>query len=490
MTVQARNQEVTSVVTKNESFILKKKNYPNFRAPFAERWVILVLGDALIVMLAVFGAFLLWHQIANPSLDVTIYIRDYWYWFPFLMGGWWVLAGLNDLYYIPASFDKMTSAIRVAVVGIINLAIYLAVFFLIPNNIPREFFLVFLIIVWPGITLWRWGYAALFSRFEHRVLIVGQGERGQSVVKILKQASKLNYQVLGYVDDNLTRSRAVDDGLPVLGHEADLPDLVRHLQIHEVVVAIERSLRKKLFESLVECQANGVRVSLMSDIYRNLYRKIPVEYIDPGWALYEIQNRLVFNRLNLALKRLLDLALALVALPVLAPLVPLIALAVKLDSHGPIFYHQIRCGRAGRPFSIIKFRTMVADAEKDGKPQWATKNDLRITRVGRFLRKSRLDELPQLINVLRGDMSIIGPRPERPEFIEELQQEIRFYRTRLMVKPGLTGWAQIQYNYGNSVEDALIKLQYDFYYLRYWSLWLDLYIVFRTVGVVLKFKGT
>jgi lipopolysaccharide/colanic/teichoic acid biosynthesis glycosyltransferase len=133
---------------------------------------------------------------------------------------------------------------------------------------------------------------------------------------------------------------------------------------------------------------------------------------------------------------------------------------------------------------------MVTNAEKDGQPRWAAKNDARITRVGRLLRKTRLDELPQVLNVLRGEMSIIGPRPERPEFIEELQQVIPFYRTRLMVKPGLTGWAQVQYNYGNSVEDALVKLQYDFYYLRYWSLWLDLYIIFRTFGVVFKFKGT
>lgn len=490
MTVQAKNQEVTPRVIRNESSILENNKYPNFQAPFSERRVLLVLGDALIVMLAVFGAFLLWHQIGNIDLDVTSYIKNHWYWFPCLLSGWWVLAWLNDLYYIPSSFDKITSTIRVAIVGITNLVIYLTIFYFIPNDMPRNFFLYFLLIIWPAMTLWRFMYATLFSRFQHRVLIVGQGERGQSVVRILKQAAKLNYQVLGYVDDNPATSQIRDGDLPVLGKAADLTNLVQQLQIHEVVVAIERRLREKLFESLVECQANGVRVSLMSDLYQELHRKIPVEYIDPIWALYEMQNRLVFKRLDLGLKRLLDLVLLVVGLLVLAPLFPLVALAIRLDSPGPIFYRQTRCGRAGKPFSIIKFRTMVSDAEKDGKAQWATKNDHRITRVGRFLRKTRLDELPQLINVLRGEMSIIGPRPERPEFVEQLQQEIPFYRTRLMVKPGLTGWAQIQYSYGNSVEDALIKLQYDFYYLRYWSLWLDLYIIFRTFGVVFQFKGT
>jgi lipopolysaccharide/colanic/teichoic acid biosynthesis glycosyltransferase len=163
--------------------------------------------------------------------------------------------------------------------------------------------------------------------------------------------------------------------------------------------------------------------------------------------------------------------------------------AIRLDSPGPVFYRQVRSGRGNRPFRIFKFRTMFVDAEKDGRARWATKDDPRITRVGRFLRKSRLDELPQVLNVLRGEMSLVGPRPERPEFVEELQQEVPFFRTRLMVKPGITGWAQIHYDYGNSARDALIKLQYDFYYIHYWSLWLDLYTLYRTLGVVARLKG-
>jgi exopolysaccharide biosynthesis polyprenyl glycosylphosphotransferase len=202
-----------------------------------------------------------------------------------------------------------------------------------------------------------------------------------------------------------------------------------------------------------------------------------------------MQGQPIFNRLRLISKRILDLVFIFLSLPILGLLLPFLALAVHLDSPGPVFYRQLRSGRAGKPFSIIKFRTMVVDAEKDGRARWATENDPRITRVGRFLRKTRLDELPQLINILKGDMSLVGPRPERPEFIEELQQAIPFYRVRLLVKPGLTGWAQIHYDYGNSVEDALIKLQYDFYYIRYWSLWLDLYTLFKTVYVVLRFKG-
>ena len=277
--------------------------------------------------------------------------------------------------------------------------------------------------------------------------------------------------------------------LSVLGQVKDLPRLVKELRVHEVVLAIEQYVESDLFEVLVECQANGVRVSSISDLYEKFLDKIPVEHINPDWAMYMIKDRAVFGRLSLGLKRLLDLVLAGIGLLLFIPLLPLVALAIRLDSVGPIFYRQIRMGQGGKPFSIIKFRTMDTNAEQDGKPRWATKDDVRITRVGRFLRKTRLDEIPQLLNVLRGEMSLVGPRPERPEFVDRLQREIPFYRTRLIVKPGLTGWAQVRYSYGNTLEDAHIKLQYDFYYLRHWSLWLDLHIILQTIGVVLKFRG-
>ena len=237
------------------------------------------------------------------------------------------------------------------------------------------------------------------------------------------------------------------------------------------MVAIEHNLDRELFQLLVECQANGIRVLWMPDLYEKVCRKIPIQHIDPAWALQAMQDQPLFSRLQLGIKRLFDLVLVVSVMPTVLFITPLIALAIKLDSSGPVFYRQKRCGRAGEPFYIYKFRTMTADAEKDGKPRWASANDMRITKVGRIRRKMRLDELPQIFNILRGEMSIVGPRPERPEFVEELQKEIPYYRTRLMVKPGLTGWAQVHYDYGNSVEDAAIKLQYDFYYVRYWSIW-------------------
>ena len=495
MSVQVKNKVPVSNIPRNFGAFLNNTitwRYESFQAPFSERRVLLITMDSLLVLLAAVGAFALWQLKDGIFFDVN-HIHTYWYMFPALLGGWWVLAWLNDLYDIPSSVKKALSATRVVTVGGLGTAIYVVAYFLVlPQTLPRLYFFTFLVMVLIAIILWRWVYASLFTMpsFQHRILIVGNGGRGRSSAKGLKQASGLNYHVVGYVEKGSTTRDIENEDLPIVGRIADLPHLAENLQIREVVVAIERHLDANLFQLLVECQARGVRISLMADLYEKLYRRVPIEYINPGWVLQVIQGRAVFNRLQLSLKRLTDLTLGVFALPVWALFLPLVALAIRLDSPGPIFYRQIRCGRAGKPFSIIKFRTMISDAEQDGKPRWATKNDDRITRVGRILRKARLDELPQVFNILRGEMSFIGPRPERPEFVEELQQEIPFYRARLMVKPGLTGWAQVHYNYGNSVEDALIKLQYDLYYLHSWSLWLDLHIIFKTFGVVFKFKGT
>jgi exopolysaccharide biosynthesis polyprenyl glycosylphosphotransferase len=478
----------TAFITAIEDRIENK--YQAFQVPFSERRALLVLVDALLVLLAGQGAFLLWQRATGIPLN-TAHIGARWYWFPILLGGWWSLAWLNDLYDIPSSNQKILSAVRVAIVGTLGLIIDVAAFFVTPHALPL-FFIYFLLIALPTIIIWRWTYATVFNAppFRHRVLIVGAGERGRAIASALGQEPLVNYKVLGYLDDDLATPGEALDGLPVLGREADLPHLVRQLQIHEVVVAIESNLVDDLFQLLVDCQAQGVRVSQMPDLYEKLNRRIPIQHVDHSWVLDVMQNLPVFNRFQLGIKRLLDLVLGIVGLLVLTPMLLLVAVAIRLDSAGSIFYRQIRCGRAGRPFSIIKFRTMYSDAEQDGKPRWATKDDVRITRVGHFLRKMRLDELPQVINVLRGEMSIVGPRPERPEFIGELEQKIPFYRTRLTVQPGLTGWAQTHYHYGNSVDDALMKLQYDLYYLRYQSLWLDLYIIFRTFGVLLRFGGT
>ena len=463
-----------------------------FQAPFSERRLLLGLGDAASMLGA--HVLLVWLSglSLNWGLDSIVSPLSAWYLLPLILAIWLPIAWLNDLYHVPSSYVKKGTARRLIQTTFLSLLIYAGISYLRPDLFSLYYYLGLTLLMVPLVAGWRVFYTMVFKRdaFQQRVLLLGNSSRHQAVVRDIQKrvwSSYQTYRVVGYVHETAPNDK--DEEMQYLGRSRDLLSVVDTHQIHEIVVTNDGKLKDKLFESLIDCQAKGVRVSWMPEFYERLYQKVPVEHLDRSWALYMIQDRPVFNRLELGLKRLLDLALLLFALPIFLLMLVPVALAIKLESPGPVFYRQVRCGRAGERFMIYKFRTMVANAEKDGRARWASKGDPRITRVGQFLRKSRLDELPQLFNVLRGEMSIVGPRPERPEFVEQLEEEIPFYRMRHLVKPGLTGWAQINYDYGNTVDDALVKLQYDFYYVRYWSIWLDLYILFRTVGVVLLLKG-
>lgn len=465
-----------------------------FQAPFSERRILLWMGDSVALIAAQALTIWFWAFSANfPVLDVLDTVDPRSAWFQVLPVGaiWTALAWLNDLYHVPSSYVKSRTLRRVIQTSVMAMAIYAGVYFLLPV-LPLSYFMLLTLGVIGSVTSWRILYTLVFKRnaFRHRVLILGSATRARAAMKDIqeiKYSSYQTYQVVGYVHD--AEPKTYRPEVRYLGSSQNLPSVIDRHRIHEVVVSTDGKLKNQLFEYLVECQSRGVRVSWLPEFYERLYQRVPVEHIDRNWALYMIQNKAVFNRVELGLKRLMDLALLLAAMPIFLLLLVPIAIAIKLDSKGPVFYRQVRLGRAGEPFTIFKFRTMGVDAERDGKARWADKNDPRITRVGNLLRKTRLDEIPQLLNVLRGEMSIVGPRPERPEMVGDLEAAIPFYRMRLMVKPGITGWAQINYDYGRTVDDALYKLQYDFYYVRYWSIWLDVYTLFRTVGVVFMLKG-
>jgi exopolysaccharide biosynthesis polyprenyl glycosylphosphotransferase len=240
----------------------------------------------------------------------------------------------------------------------------------------------------------------------------------------------------------------------------------------------------------MDCQEHGIQITPMPVLHERITGRVAVEHIGQRLHLLFPGEVAATRRLFDGLKRVTDVVLAVVGMGTSWPLWLLIALAIRLDSDGPILYIQERVGKGGHPFRVIKFHTMVQNAEEGDRTVWATENDPRVTRTGRLLRRMRLDELPQLINVLRGLMSMVGPRPERPQFVGQLAEEIRFYRARHAVRPGLTGWAQIKYRYGSSVEDARIKLEYDLYYVKHRSLYLDLLILLKTIPVILRFQGT
>jgi len=274
----------------------------------------------------------------------------------------------------------------------------------------------------------------------------------------------------------------------VLTREMSLSDTATALKVDEIIVAVrERRGGVLPLRELLDCRISGVKVMDLSSHFESMLGQIRIDALKAGWLIFGEG----FNQgtMRTSVKRVFDWLFALVMLVLVSPVMLVTALLILLEDGGPVFYAQQRVGFNGRLFNVIKFRSMRSDAESDGKPRWATANDDRVTRVGRFIRKVRIDELPQLYCVLKGDMSMVGPRPERPFFVDKLTKEIPFYTVRHSVKPGVTGWAQVRYHYGASVDDAVHKLQYDLYYVKNHTLLLDLVVLFETVGVVVGGKG-
>jgi len=273
----------------------------------------------------------------------------------------------------------------------------------------------------------------------------------------------------------------------VIGTIDDIPAIIRSHGVDRVVVSLADARGKLPMDRLLDMKLSGVTFDHLASVYEEYTGKIAVENLRPSWFIFSAGFRK--TRLITVTKRVLDLVTASIGLTLAAPIMLMVLVAVKLASRGPALYHQVRVGAHGKPFTIHKFRTMRTDAEANTGAVWATANDSRIFPLGRLLRKTRLDELPQLWNVLCGEMSLVGPRPERPEFVSQLEKQIPFYGQRHVVKPGVTGWAQVRYSYGASVEDAMEKLQYDLFYIKNQSLALDLAVILHTIKIVVRRRG-
>jgi sugar transferase (PEP-CTERM system associated) len=339
-----------------------------------------------------------------------------------------------------------------------------------------------LLILTVALLGWRLGYTWLVQLpiLVERVYVLGTGERAQRLVQGLRNNPEIGVEVAswtGKLEGAVTRESVA----------AHLMDVVRKERVHRVIVAMPDRRGTIPMQQLLELKMHGIKVEEAASWLEKMSGKIEVENLYPSWMVFgEGFRRGGTFRL---VRRIVSLVISLIGLVLALPLLPLIMLAVRLDSKGPIFYTQTRVGKGGRIFKVVKFRTMRADAETLSGPQWASNNDPRVTRVGKILRTSRLDEIPQMWCVLKGDMAFVGPRPERPEFVEMLSKEIPYYGVRHMVRPGVTGWAQVKYKYGSTVEDSREKLQYDLFYIKNASIGLDLAIMFLTVKTVLLRRG-
>ena len=332
--------------------------------------------------------------------------------------------------------------------------------------------------------LTRGSPASLIAR---RVLVLGTGNEAADVERALARPEAGGLFLLGFYPLGSSGAAAVSPS-SILSPTASVVDTVRQHRVDEVIVAVrERRGGAVPLNDLLECKLEGVQVTDLSSFFERFHGQVRVESLRASWLIYGEGFRQ--GRVRNFFKRFSDLAASAFLLAATLPIMAFTALAILIESGFPIFYRQERIGQGGRIFKVIKFRSMRTDAEADGKPRWANSNDSRITRVGRFIRRTRIDELPQIFNVLRGDMSFVGPRPERPFFVNMLSDQVPFYNTRHSVKPGITGWAQVKYKYGSSVDDAIEKLQYDLYYVKNHTLFLDIVIVFHTIRVVLSGQG-
>lgn len=322
---------------------------------------------------------------------------------------------------------------------------------------------------------------------KRRIAVIGTGQTAATILRRLRRrADRRGFYVVHYLD--FDEGEVLVDADRVLAAPASLYEYCRENDVQELVVALNDRRARVPSDQLIECRLKGVKVVEIHAFFEREAGFLPLDLVRPSWFIYAEGFRV--NRAEEVFKRLTDVLASLVLLAISWPVMLITALAIKIECRfdGPIFYIQDRVGFAGRTFGVIKFRSMTVDAEKHGA-QWATKNDARVTRVGEVIRMMRIDELPQILNVLRGDMSLVGPRPERPNFVDELTQKVPYYAERHQVKPGLTGWAQVSYPYGASDEDARKKHEFDLYYVKNHTLFLDIFIMLQTVEVVLLGKG-
>lgn len=452
-----------------------------FSVYYPVRTLVLFVGEALIVGFSfVLGT--LWSVDSILRLNNALFIE----------GGYLRILGLTavvlllshwfDLYDSSQVGAKLEQAFKILfVLGLVALILGGLMYFKFRFLPVEDSALSGVVILAISLFCWRTAYAWLVRqpRFRERVYVLGTGDRAQRLLDGLRR-QVFGIEVVGWtgnVEGELTREVVA----------AHLAESAQQKGVHRVIVAMPDRRGTLPVEELLALRLAGVKVEEATSWLEKITGRIEVEQLYPSWLIFTEGFR--FRSFNRMLRRVLNFTAALVGLVVSLPLLPFIALAVRLSSPGPILYRQQRVGRGGSVFHCYKFRTMRQDAEADTGATWATDNDPRITRVGKFLRSSRLDEIPQLWCVLRGDMHFVGPRPERPEFVEWLSQEIPYYGVRHTVRPGITGWAQVQYKYGNTLEDAREKLQFDLFYIKNASIGLDLWIIFQTIKIVMLGRG-
>ena len=455
----------------------------------SERKFILLAGDLVFSTLSLLLALFFWSQKDALHFSWEFLGQRAPAWFYFLPLIWiFLLIGLYDIRRANRHSEVMKG---VATAAGISILLYLIVFFVSePNSLPRRGVAIFIGSATLLTIFWRFFYIKVFTApaFNRRVLVIGAGLAGTTLVSMASKIQPVPFDLVGYIDDDPGKLGKEFFGFKVIGNGSSLLNSIKEYEVTDLVFAISGELNPDLFRSILAAEEGGIEVSSLPTVYEELFGRVPVQLLQSDWILRSFLDQVHTNGLYEGIKRLADIFSGIVGLLVLGILFPFVALFILIDSGRPVIYSQMRVGKNGNPYKIYKFRTMRSD-NNNGIGRMTSDGDERITRIGKLLRRSHIDELPQMLNILKGENSLVGPRAEQPELVNQFQQQIPFYRARLLVRPGITGWAQINQRYASTVEDTVVKLEFDLYYLKHRTLLLDFNIILRTIGAVLGFRG-
>jgi len=451
-----------------------------FNVYYSTRTLVLLLCEALLVG----GSFLLatWYLIGPDTYIALIYEN-----------GLWKIAGVTVLTLLLSYYFDLYEPQRISgrweiyfrllvVLSVLSFFLAALVYFFPDLDIGPNVLVVGVTVLAIALVIWRWAYEWIvgLSMFRERVYVLGNGERARSVVETLRARRDAGMDVVNVEGGGSFKELRERFAADLRGFRDPKS------RIDRIIVAMEERRGSMPLRELLDLRLSGVLIEDATSLLERLYGKLPLEGLNPSALIFS--DGFNVKASQQIVRRLVSITVSFVALIICLPFLPFIILAVRLSSRGPIFFRQTRVGLRGRPFTVYKFRTMRQDAEAAGAV-WATKDDPRVTKLGKFMRKTRVDEIPQLWNVLRGEMAFVGPRPERPEFVQWLSNEIPFYELRHIIRPGITGWAQVRFRYGASLEETKQKLEYDLYYVKHLSLGLDLLIMFETIKTIILRRG-
>lgn len=408
-------------------------------------------------------------------------------WF-YLLPLFWIIVNV-ELYDIRRAGRRSETIKGVAGAAAVSLVLYLLVFFLSePDTMPRRGMAYFIAIAALLMLIWRFIYIRIFTTPEllRRVLIIGAGRAGSTLVRIIKEMWPPPFNLVGLIDDDPLKRATCVEGYPILGSSGELLNVIDKENVTDLVFSITGEMCDEMFQAMLQAEESGVEVTTMPIIYEDLLGRVPISLLRSDWILRSFVDDARSRAVYEIGKRLVDITGGLVGVFGMILITPFIGTLILLESGRPVFYKQGRLGKNGREYQIFKFRSMREAYDENGRP---LPDKERMTRIGWFLRKTHMDEIPQFLSVLRGEMSLVGPRAEISQLVTTLQTQVPFYRARLLVKPGITGWAQVNFGYAATVEETLIKLEYDLYYIKHRTLMLDFVILLRTFGTVVGFRG-